>query len=189
MLILLPPLLSVFLCSVSIHPGHDRPRSPSLRRWDTMDPGCFSSGRASQVPGKGLSPSDPPGLRDLHLEPLCTSPWDEDAMLLSSMTQSSGMSTLHHIKVRCTFIVFLRLVFSMLLHSYPQSWRATKASELLCCTLGWPISDCRRQRFWIRTSGAWSRRYAAHCPRQGSSFLDLYQHTNDEMKVSVYYLL
>ncbi len=41
-----------FLCTGPVHPGRDLLRCPSLRRRDTTDPGCGSSGRRER--GLGL---------------------------------------------------------------------------------------------------------------------------------------
>ncbi|XP_050957978.1 uncharacterized protein LOC127159114 [Labeo rohita] len=40
-----------------VHPGRDLPRCPSLRRRDTTDPGCSSSGRREPGPFRGPRPS------------------------------------------------------------------------------------------------------------------------------------
>ncbi len=95
-----------------------------------------------------------------------------NVMLCSSL--GLGTSVLLKLKIKCTLTVSLVLVFAMFLHRYPQSWRATRASDQSCCTRGWTTPSCGRLRHWRGTSGAWSRRYAAHHPRQRSSCQDLF---------------
>ncbi len=48
----------MFLCTGPVHPGRDLLRCPSLRRRDTTDPGCGSSGRRER--GLGLHHPPPP---------------------------------------------------------------------------------------------------------------------------------
>ncbi len=87
-------------------------------------------------------------------------------------------------------IKFITLVYSMFLRRYPRSWKATRASDRSCCTRGWTTPSCGRRRHWRETSGAWSRRYAAHCPRWRSLCQNLFPHIIDEdTKGSVEWLL
>ncbi len=45
----------MFLCTGPVHPGRNLPRCPSLRHWETPDPGC-SSGRHDPGPSQQLLP-------------------------------------------------------------------------------------------------------------------------------------
>ncbi len=55
--------------------------------------------------------------------------------------------------------------------------------------LGWTTPSCGRQRHRRVTSGAWSRRYAAHRPRLQSSCQDLFPRFDEDTKGSVDCLL
>ncbi len=57
---------------------------------------------------------------------------------------------------------------------YPRSWRMTRALQLLWFMRGLTTPGCGRRRHWRGTSGAWSRRYAAHRQRRRSSCQDLF---------------
>ncbi len=56
-------------------------------------------------------------------------------------------------------------------------------------TRGWTTPSCGRRRHWSGTLGAWSRWYAAHRSRRGSSWQDLFPRIDEDTKGSVDYLL
>ncbi len=53
----------------------------------------------------------------------------------------------------------------------------------------WTTPSCGRRRHWRGTSGAWSRRYAAHRPRRRSSCQDRFPRIDEDTKGSVDCLL
>ncbi len=62
-------------------------------------------------------------------------------------------------------------------------------SDRSCCTRGWTTPSWGRRRHWRGTSGAWSRRYAAHRPQRRSSCQDRFPRIDEDTKGSVDCLL
>ncbi len=165
------------------------------RAWYAIFPDVLNSGAgkpwtlgaaaedAIQAPGDDLSPSAASGLQDLHPQPLRSSP--RDAVIVENSIVRHVRATLAEGKVHT--------------HCFPGASVLNVSAQILtilkrasgrsCCMQVWTTPSCGRRRHWKGTSGAWSRRYAAHCLQRRSSCQDLFARIDEDTKGSVDCLL